>query len=255
MKLSDVKTNADCLVVLRQVVETQLTALNGVIDKFPENVRKDLQGLKDSLNGYLTKLQPLDQVPAAQEAAWAYNCLVNTISHSQEIINQLLTKLGDMGKGYATNETALNEFKEKIAKKELVDKDAVGVAVSQARKEGEDSLRPQIVAMRKSQIALAKLPDAPDDVLALNADDFTKRFDGAIANVRTAGEKKITSEPWLKKTAWLDTPAFNGEMEIIADLVKPAAKAKDPLLGNGNPPKKEGEQSQTSTTQRRVTIG
>jgi len=252
MKISEIKTPADAHKVLRELCESQVTALNSLAEKFPEGMRAELGQLKDKLNGYLTGLQPLDQIPAAQEAAWAFNCLVNTISRSQEIVTELMTRLAKYGERATNDAAALNAFNEKITKKELLDATAVEAAVQKARDDEAKKFLPQIAAMRKNVIALAKLPDAPDDVLALNAEDFQKRLDGATANVKLAGEKGVKSEAFLKKNAWLETVAFNGEMDVIADIIKPTAK-RDPLLGN--PPKDKETAHNSAPATRRCVLG
>ena len=84
MSQTTIKSNADLHKFVKSFYETHATALNGIIDKLPENLRAELTGLRDSLNTSLAKLPPLEQVPAAQDAAWTFNSFADAIVRMQE---------------------------------------------------------------------------------------------------------------------------------------------------------------------------
>ena len=96
MSQTTIKSNADLHKFVKSFYETHATPLNGIIDKVAENLRAELAGLRDSLNASLAKLPPLEQVPAAQDAAWAFNSFADAIVRMQEYANGLLEKMNGL---------------------------------------------------------------------------------------------------------------------------------------------------------------
>src|SRR5439155_24690591 len=170
MSQTTIKSNADLHNVVKSFYETHATALKGIIDKLPENLRAELAGLRDSLSTSLAKLPPLDQLPAAQHAAWAFNSFADAIVRMQEYANGLLEKMNGLKTELSAKALALNGLEDKITKGELLDKTKVKEACDIARNEGAASMKPEIVATRKSALELAGLPVPGEDVLGLPGD-------------------------------------------------------------------------------------
>ena len=238
MSQTTIKSNADLHKFVKTFYETHATALNGIIDKLPENLRAELAGLRDSLNTSLAKLPPLEQVPAAQDAAWAFNSFADAIVRMQEYANGLLEKMNGLKTELSAKALALNGLEEKITKGELLDKTKVKEACDIARNEGAASMKPEIVATRKSALELAGLPVPGEDVLGLPADQYAPRVTAAKDNVAKLGEKGLKlggkGATWVKQLAWLGATEFNGQLTALDEVVgaAPEKKTADPLLGN-----------------------
>src|SRR5207249_670527 len=134
---------------------------------------------------------------------------------------------------------ALNGLEEKITKGELLDKTKVKEACDMARNEGAASMKPEIVATRKSALELAGLPVPGEDVLGLPADQYAPRVTAAKDNVAKLGEKGLKlggkGATWVKQLAWLAATEFNGQLTALDEVVGtagPEKKTADPLLGN-----------------------
>lgn len=68
-QIADIKTHTDLVALFRELGATQLTALNGLLEKVPGNLKAEYEAMRDRLNGLLAKLPPLDQVPASHPFA------------------------------------------------------------------------------------------------------------------------------------------------------------------------------------------
>lgn len=233
------KTQADVTKALKGFYDSNIQALQGVIDKLPEALRGDLKKLYDDLNTQLAKLPPLEQVPAASEAAGSLNYLVDCVTRMNEYSARMMERLGEISKSLATTTAAYQGLDDRIKSGDLMSKDAVKDLVESARKESAEALLPQIVSSRKQQVELAGLPDPGEDVL--KADTFATRFDEAKANLGKLTAKgfslKGRGAGLIKDLAWLGTAEFAGRLSGFEDVLVPGtAKAGgDPLLGGGNP--------------------
>ncbi len=108
MKLSDIKTGADVRKFLSQFYTGQVQALHGLIEKLPESLRPELKKLHDELNEALSGLEPLEQIPAAQEAAWSFNSLARAMIQIQEYAGGLLERLKKMQEEITGKATEFN---------------------------------------------------------------------------------------------------------------------------------------------------
>ena len=101
---------------------------------------------------------------------------------------------------------------------------------------GVDSVMPNVIALRKSQIELAGLPVPADPVLSAKAEEYDASLSAAKANLATLAAKGMKlggkGDAWVKQTVWLGTAEFAGQMKIIDDLVPATPVGADPLLGN-----------------------
>ena len=240
MTKTEIKTPLDLFAFFKEWGTTHLTALNGIVDKLPEGVRAEWQKMRDTLNDMLSKLKPIDQVPMAQDASYALNSFAATMANLMEYADSFRDRLNAMAVDIAGKATALNGFEQKVKDGELLTKASVDAALELARKEVKDQLTPSLTALRKNQISLAGLPEAPEATLTAAQADFDAAFGQASKNVKALTEKGFAlngkGSAWVKASAWMGETAFNGEMTKIADLVAPAAAAKpagDPLLGGG----------------------
>ena len=233
------KTNADLAKAIRGFFEQHVTALNGMLDKLPDPLKKEIQDLKDSLNAQLSKLPPLDQVPAAQDAGWAINSFCESWTRLNEYSAGLLQRLQKMATDIAAHGTALAGWDKKVADGELVPKTQVQELTAKSFADGVASVMPQVTAMREEQIALAGLPKAPKTILELGADKFKAAFEEARKNLKALTDLGFAlngkGKTWVEESTWLDGTAFQGQLAKINDLL-PAAGARkpgDPMLGGG----------------------
>lgn len=162
-----ITNNAELRTFLKGFYDQHVTALNGLLDKLPENLRADLAKLRDGLNAELSKLPPLEQIPAAQDAAWAFSSFADAWQRMQEYSRGLLDKLETLRSELATKATALHGLEEQIARGGYLSKQKVTEACDLARAEGIKSLQPELRATRKSALELAGLPVPGESILDL----------------------------------------------------------------------------------------
>ena len=234
----EIKTPADLLAHIQAMGTAQITALNGLLDKVPENFKADYIAMRDRLNTLLSGLKPLEQVPAAGEAAYALNSFAETITSIFGYADELKARLAQLTSDLEAKATALNGLNDQVAKGELVSKDKVLIAVDDAVKTAVAPLTQQIATLRQSAVALCGLPEAPEGVLALASEAFTGKLDQAKKNLAALNEKGLTLSGkgggFVRKSVWLDAEAFNGECGILEDLA-PGLKLN---LGAGGDPMK-----------------
>jgi hypothetical protein len=235
--MSKENTTLDVAKALRGFYESNIQALQGVLEKLPEGLRGDLQRLKDGLNAQLEKLGPIDQVPLAQEAAWALNSFADTVARMQEYTSSLTERLMGLSKDIASKATALQGWDDRVKAGELLTKDAAKALCDTAREDGAKSRLPDIVAMRKHACELAGLPEPGEAILGLPAADFDARLTGAKDQVGKLAAKGLTlagkGKAFVQELAWAPAAEFAGRLTALEDVLgsKPGAPAGDPLLG------------------------
>lgn len=220
---------------------TQITALNGILDKVPEPMKKDFTTIRDALVAKKTEIDALlGTVPADEDAVTALQGFFMGFTKLREHTDGLMTSLQAALTANATTTTALQGLQKQVTDGELLAKDKVKPLTDSAFQQGVDSILPQLTALRKSSIALAGLPDnAPADLLALPADKFEAAVTVAKANVKTLTDEfgfalQGTGESWIKDCAWQDATAFQGSVTKIKALLPAKNKpVGDPLLGGG----------------------
>lgn len=252
-QIADVKTHTDLVALFRELGATQLTALNGLLEKVPGNLKAEYEAMRDRLNGLLAKLPPLDQVPASQDASWALNSFARTITELFEYMDVSWKRIDGMAAALADKTTALNGLTERVTKGELLDKATTQAAVDSAVTAAVAPFKAEIAAMRKSQVALCKLPEAPDAVLNSQAEAFAASLAQAQQNLAVCTQRGFAvggkGDAFVKKTVWLDATAFQGENQTLDDLAE-SLKVKipaggDPFVGGTSAAAKDG---QTATT-------
>jgi len=258
-QIAEIKNATELAALVRELGATQLTALNGLLEKVPGNLKAEYEGMRDRLNALLAKLPPLDQVPAANEAGWALNSFARTITELFEYMDVSWKRIDGMASALADKTMALNGLNERVTKGELVDKATSQGAVDAAVTAALKPLQAEIAGMRKSQVALCKLPEAPDAILNGTTEAFTAALAQAQKNLEVCTKRGFAvggkGDAFIKKSVWMDSTAFQGENQILEDLAE-SLKVKlpggaDPFVG-GTPsaqPKPE-----TTPTGRKLTI-
>lgn len=219
-----------------------VTALNGLESALPQSLRSLLKETVDNVNGALSKLPPLDQVPAATEAAWMLNHFTGVITSLEDLSTKLAQALTSQ------LATAKNEFdatlpdllktkvETDIAAGTLFTKAQLDAAVSAA----EASTRTTALNdfkrtdTRKGLITAAGLPVPSDDAL-LSAEEsvFTPKLDAAKANAGqlTGMGYSLQSAPGLFDLVWNDT-----QFKPVVQAISAKAGAGDPLVPPGDKP-------------------
>jgi hypothetical protein len=219
--------------------DQHVTALSGILEKLPEGLQGELAKLRDGLNEQLSKLPSVDQVPAAQDAAWAFNSFADAWVRMQEYSKGLLDRLTAMQSDLASKATALNGLQEQITKGELLAKDKVAEACALARAEGVQSMVPELRATRKSALELAGLPVPAEAILDLPSKDYEPRVTAAKDQVAKLGAKGLKlggkGAAWVQQLAWLGATEFAGQMTALEEVLGggQTRPAGDPLLGGG----------------------
>jgi hypothetical protein len=238
MKLTDIKSNADLHKFVKSFYEAQATALNGLMDKLPEGLRTELKTLHDSINDSLKALPPLEQVPAANDAAWALNCFTDAMVRMQEYASGLMEKINSIKNELNAKATALNSLQGQVSQGDLVTRERLKELCDLARGEGASSLKPELIATRKGALELAGLPVPSEDVLALPAEQYQSRLNAAKDHLQKLTAKGLKlggkGDGFVRQTAWLGATEFNGQISVLDDII-PAAPKADPLLGNAAP--------------------
>lgn len=231
-----IKTNAELLQLWKTFCETNVTALNGLLEKLPETLRAEFQSLRDSLNKQLKELPSPD---AGQEDNSVLATFGEAMVRMQEYASNLFERIAGIQKELAAKTLSLNGLEEKVTKGELVGKDKVKELCDLARNEAATALRPEISATRKSALELAGLPSPTDDILNLSADQYTTRVTNAKENARRLGEKGIKlggrGDLLAKQMIWLGATEFAGQLTMLEDVLGATTRAghqADPLLGN-----------------------
>jgi hypothetical protein len=233
-----ITNNVELRAFLKGFYDQHVTALNGILDKLPEGLKGELSTLRDGLNEQLNKLPPPEQVPAAPDAAWAFNSFASALERMTEYSQGLLNRVTAMKDDLTAKATALNSLEEKIAKGEYLSKEKVTEACDLARAEGVKSMQPELRATRKSALELAGLPVPGDAILDLPSKDYETRVAAAreqAAKLNARGMKLGgKGDAWVKQLAWLGATEFAGQMTALEEVLgsAPAKPAGDPLLGN-----------------------
>jgi len=235
-----ITNNAELRTFLKGFYDQHVTALNGLLDKLPENLRADLAKLRDGLNAELSKLPPLEQIPAAQDAAWAFSSFADAWQRMQEYSRGLLDKLEALRGELATKATALHGLEQQIAKGDYLSKQKVTEACDLARAEGMKSLQPELRATRKSALELAGLPMPVENILDLPSKDYEPRVAAAKEQVAKLSARGLKvggkGAAWVQQLAWLGATEFAGQMTALEEVLGPVTPTKpagDPLLGAG----------------------
>lgn len=249
-----ITTNLELRAFLKGFYDQHVTALNGILDKLPEGLKGELTKLRDGLNEQLSKLPPLEQVPAAQDAAWAFNSFASALERMTEYSQGLLNRLSAMKEELTAKATAFNSLEEKITKGEYLSKEKVTEACDLARAEAIKSMQPELRATRKSALELAGLPVPGDAILDLPSKDYEPRVTAAkeqVAKLNARGMKLGgKGDAWVKQLAWLGATEFNGQMTALEEVLgsAPTKPAGDPLLGG------PGTETQSQAQAPRITL-
>ena len=230
---------ADIRTFLKGFYDQHITALNGMLDKLPEPMRAEFTKLRDGLNAQLEKLPPLDQVPAAQDAAWAFQSFADAWTRMAEYSNGLRERLTALSGELAAKATALNGLEEQVKDGRLITKEKSTEACELAKAEGIKNVLPEILATRKSALETCGLPVPPDAILSLPSKDYEPKLAAAKEQVGKLNAKGLKlggkGAAWVTSMAWLGTTEFNGQMtalnEILGTVKETRQPAGDPLLG------------------------
>lgn len=232
------KTDKDLADFFTGIFQPHVDALQGIMDKLPEAMRPDFKKLYDDLNGQLKKLAPTDQVPAALDASYALQSFCNAMERMQEYAMQATQRLATMAQDITAKTTALQGWEKKVTDGLLLTKEAATELCGLARKETSDAFKPQLLAMRKQQVELAKLPMPTDELLGLDDKEFTPLFEAAKLNVKALADKGCTlagrGAGIVKELAWAKTEEFNGRLKNFEDVLGTGTERRpEPLLGGG----------------------
>jgi hypothetical protein len=255
-KAPEIKSPADLLPVLREFGTQHLTALNTLHDKADETSKPVLAELRDQMKTLVEKLPSFD---GTTDVTTALNSFARCFSELFNFVETSRAKIAELSGIVATKSTALNGFEEQVKSGALVSKDKVELATTAAADEAKKPLVAEIATLRREQFALCGLPPAPDSVLNSNAADFAASLTQAKKNLADLKAKGVVlggkGDAFLKKSAWLNQEAFNGEVKAIEDLA-PGLKlnlgGKDPMIGAPGGDKKAEDAG--GDTKRKLTL-
>lgn len=209
------------------------------LDELPADIRKGIEDLKADLNERLKALDPLDQVPAASEAASAINWLTDSLIRMQEYANRVFANLQTMTTNLTSVQKSYNELDAKVKAGDLVEKGKVTERCDLAKAEGRKECAPEIADLRRKVIT--GLPAAPANIIELPAAEFAAAIEDARANLATGQAKGLaldgTGAKFLTRAIWSKQAAFTAEMaELEADGLMTKPRPGDPLRGGAGEP-------------------
>lgn len=229
---------------VRELFQQHITSLNGLLNQpeLPEPYKGNFQKLRDELNSKLSTLAPLEQVPAAGEISnvirYAEYCIASALEQAKSATDHVRNMASELAKAVVE----VNGYKEKIANKDLIDKETHQQLMTGARESAQAALLPTIVDNRKGLIETAGLPPAPDKVLKLaDQAEFNSRLGTTKENLtkmEAAGAKyKGRGSKLVESGVWLEGTEFNSHLEIVSDaFTTPAGEATPPAGGGTGRP-------------------
>lgn len=232
--MKDMKT---VLLTVRQSLKAQQSFFDGLkIDELPADIKAGVLQLKNDLNEQLKKLEPLDQVPLAGEAASALNWFVDAIGRMQEYADRMFSNLQTMSTNLAASTKSYNELNARVTGGDLVEKAKVTEHCELAKQAGVDSCQEEIADLRKKVVA--GLPVPPENILKLGRAEFASAVTDAQANLAAAREAGLTldnkGKKFLERTLFLGKDRFTAELAELKELgVTGGATA--PNLNGGEP--------------------
>jgi hypothetical protein len=218
-------------------------ALHKTADKLPPNLKADFDTIKTQVDQALTQMasRPTDQIPAAERASYALECMARSMINMQEISDNANSMIDRILKEYGPKDAELMSLKGQIEKKELVTKAEMDAAVEKATKAEQD--RFAMFATRRGDLMKAELPAPATDEL-LNGDDkeWGKRLEEAknrkVALKDFGGFEQMTAERRVKLLLG-EKDRFDEFREAL-DLMGKGGATGEPLAGAGGKEKDKG---------------
>ena len=229
---------------LRAYFQSQVTALNALIDTLTDPLKSQYSALRDQFNQLLSGLPPLEQHAAAEQINFGLDVLVGCIERANEVIAGLQ---GMLRQGQQESETQVQALQSRIAQfeawlknGELVEKavhqellsaatakasqEAAGEAERKVRAEFEAAAaRAKLVADRKAAVASAGLPVPAEDLLSAAEETFKAAKTKAQSRVEALKAKGMAATNGLVvRMAWCS----ESEYAELAGLVDEALKGR-----------------------------
>ncbi len=213
----------------------------------------ELQLLVDNANAQLSKLPPLEQVPAAMELSHAVNWFMSAWENASEYAKSIFGRLQDMAAKLQASAAEVNAFKGKITSGDLVEKakhiELCDTAKTEAGNAVRTELMPEIIASRKATIEANKWPMPADELLSKPASEFNAAIEIVKANIAAAKSKKIElngrGDKALRMNLWKQAAEFNAAIEQVESMLgdtKPNKGKINPGLGGDRQEKNSEEE-------------
>lgn len=224
---------------LNKFKASQQKALDGLsasesIANLPEPFKTQMQTLVNEWNAALKGMEPLDQIPAAGDAAasvsWFADCLGRIQGYAAELNARLASAIA-MASGSAKEMAGMQK---KITDGEFVAKAVHQTALDAAteHKKTNETLSAGLRNLHVRLVELAGLPAAPDEVLGLPSDQFLARQATATGNREKLKENGCEAggkgAALIAAHVWKDQKAFDGVMAEVKDLLPGKAAATPP---------------------------
>lgn len=199
---------------LRKMIEDMAKAIETSFNKLPDTMQAELAVLKEKLNAVLATMKPIDQVPAALDAKYSLDSMQGMMERVFELWQETTSRLTGMAEQMASQATSLNRLTVVDAElasgklipeekhKQLLDA-ACATAVESALKTERDNQAKMV--KRLGEIAKCGLPEAPENVLVLDDEQFDKVRVNAEQRVKLLGERNLTSMnavDLVREAAW-----------------------------------------------------
>lgn len=221
------------------------TSFNAMsMEGLPEALSSRIIDLKKAINEGLKDLPPLDQIPAALDAArsieWLQTQLANVTAWSSKLMESLEQTVGKL-KEASVSATALNALNARVASGELVEAASLENKVA-------DGVKSYAELMKTRRLALcsASIPLPMDDTFLAGTDaEWDARLADARRRVGLFADKKVPLPTDASKYAVIlfGPPESFAAVEAVLDVKSGAAApagggkpGQDPLKGAGGKP-------------------
>jgi DNA repair exonuclease SbcCD ATPase subunit len=229
---------------LRAYFQSQVTALNALIDTLTDPLKSQYSALRDQFNQLLSGLPPLEQHAAAEEINFGLDVLVGCIERANEVIAGLQAMLRQKQQESDTQAQALQsriaQFEARLKNGELLEKAvhqellsaATAKASQEAAAEAEKKVRAEfeataarakLIADRKAAVASAGLPVPAEELLSAAEETFNAAKTKAQGRVDALKAKGLPGTNGLVvRMAWCS----EAEYAELAGLVDEALKVR-----------------------------
>jgi hypothetical protein len=244
---------------LRAYFQSQVTALNALIDTLTDPLKSQYTALRDQFNQLLSGLPPLEQHAATEQINFGLDVLVGCIERANEVITGLQGMLRQRQQESDAQAQALQsrltQFEGRLKNGELVEKsvhqgllsaattkssqDAAAEAERKVRAEFEaTAARTKMIADRKAVVASAGLPVPAEDLLAAPEETFNAARTKAQGRVDTLKAKGLPNTNGLvSRMAWCSDAEYADLAGLVQEALKGRGQRTEPFAvpTGGNP--------------------
>lgn len=221
---------------LRQWATDLQTKCNSVIAELQEPFKSQYTKFRDSINDFLAKLPPLDQVPATQQASYGMDNLAYALLHAQNTIQSMFANLEQVRETCVPKTSLCGLVDAEVTKRGLLTAEQSAELVKAARAEAATEATSRVTAhyalVAERRGKLGGLPSPADEVLGLAEADFTAQVTEANTRKAKLTENKIPADGASAYLLWVPKAQFDQTLGVLI-AAKGGTPPVEPALGGG----------------------